>query len=74
MPTDIKLLVDEDVHLALADALRRRGHDAVHVREVDRLGLDDESQLKIRGGTAPLLRDVQRGRVCSLAYPSCWFQ
>ena len=46
MPTTIKLLIDEDVHLALAEALRRRGHDAVHVREVERLGLDDECQLK----------------------------
>ena len=32
--------------MALADALRRRGHDAVHVREVERLGLNDESQLE----------------------------
>ncbi len=48
MPSDIKLLIDEDVHLALAEALRRRGHDAIHVREVDRLGLDDESQLNTR--------------------------
>jgi len=39
MPSEIKLLIDEDVHLALAEALRRRGHDAIHVREVDRLGL-----------------------------------
>lgn len=46
MPADIKLLIDEDVHLALAEALRRRGHDAVHVREIERLGLDDESQLE----------------------------
>ena len=46
MPADIKLLIDEDVHLALADALRRRGHDAVHVREVERLGLEDEAQLQ----------------------------
>ena len=46
MPADIKLLIDEDVHLALAEALRRRGHDAAHVREVERLGLADESQLE----------------------------
>jgi len=39
MPADNKLLIDEDVHLTLATALRRRGHDAIHVREVDRLGL-----------------------------------
>jgi hypothetical protein len=26
--------------------LRRRGHDAIHVREIARLGLDDDSQLQ----------------------------
>ena len=41
MPADIDLLIDEDAHLALAAALRRRGYDAIHVREVERLGLDD---------------------------------
>lgn len=46
MPTDIKVLIDEDTHLALAKALQRRGYDAVHVREVKRLGLDDLSQLE----------------------------
>ena len=45
MPADIKLLIDEDTHLALARALRSRGYDAVHVREKERLGLDDVSQL-----------------------------
>lgn len=33
MAAEIKLLIDEDTHLALAGALRKRGHDAVHVRE-----------------------------------------
>lgn len=46
MPADINLLIDEDTHLALADALRKRGYDAIHVREVGRLGLDDEEQLE----------------------------
>ena len=41
MPGDVKVLIDEDTHLALAAALRQRGHDAIHVREADRLGLDD---------------------------------
>lgn len=45
MPADIKLLIDEDTHLSLAEALRRRGYDAIHVREVERLGLDDQEQL-----------------------------
>jgi len=46
MPADIDLLIDEDTHLALAAALRRRGCDAIHVREVERLGLDDLAQLE----------------------------
>ena len=46
MPADIKLLIDEDTHLALADALRKRGYDAIHVREVERLGLTDQEQLE----------------------------
>ena len=45
MPRAVKLLLDEDVHLDLAEALRRRGYDAIHVREVRRLGFDDEEQL-----------------------------
>ena len=41
----MKLLLDEDVHPPLAEALRRRGYDAVHVQEVGRKGLDDAEQL-----------------------------
>jgi predicted nuclease of predicted toxin-antitoxin system len=40
-----RLFLDEDVHAALAAALRKRGHDAVHTLETKRLGLSDESQL-----------------------------
>ena len=40
-----RLLLDEDVHGALAPALRKRGYDVVHVVEEKRLGLSDESQL-----------------------------
>jgi hypothetical protein len=43
---EIKVLLDEDVHLALAGALRKRGYDAIHVREVKRLGLTDREQLE----------------------------
>ena len=46
MAAEIKLLIDEDTHLALAGALRKRGHDAVHVREAGRLGVSDDEQLK----------------------------
>lgn len=42
----VRLFLDEDVHTALAVALRKRGHDAVHTLEEKRLGLSDESQLK----------------------------
>jgi hypothetical protein len=41
----LRLFLDEDVHAALAVALRKRGHDAVHALEEKRLGLADESQL-----------------------------
>jgi len=46
MAADTKLFMDEDVHLALSDALRKRGYDAVHVREVSRRSMDDDEQLK----------------------------
>jgi predicted nuclease of predicted toxin-antitoxin system len=42
----VKLLLDEDVHLAIAVALRRRGYDVVHVQELDRKGKSDPEQLK----------------------------
>ena len=45
MVTDVKLLIDEDTHLVLAEALRNRGYDALHVREVGRLGRDDQAQM-----------------------------
>lgn len=45
MPSDVRLLFDEDTHLAVAGALRSRGYDALHVREVGRLGLKDADQL-----------------------------
>jgi predicted nuclease of predicted toxin-antitoxin system len=41
----LRLFLDEDVHAALAVALRKRGYDAVHTLETKRLGLSDESQL-----------------------------
>jgi predicted nuclease of predicted toxin-antitoxin system len=41
----LRLFLDEDVHAALAAALRKRGHDAIHALETKRLGLSDESQL-----------------------------
>ena len=41
----LRLFFDEDVHAVLAPALRKRGYDAVHVLEEQRLGVSDESQL-----------------------------
>src|SRR6266540_5950978 len=41
-----KLLLDEDTHSGLVPALRRRGIDAIHVRDLNRDGLSDEEQLK----------------------------
>jgi predicted nuclease of predicted toxin-antitoxin system len=67
MPSDIKLLIDEDVHLALAEALRRRGHDAIHVREVDRLGLDDESQLEYAAEHHRCFVTFNVGEFCGVA-------
>lgn len=39
---EIKLLIDEDVHINLAQVLRKRGYDAVNVQELDIKGLTDE--------------------------------
>ncbi len=41
----IRLFLDEDVWLGLAEALRERGFDAVHVYEVDRGSLNDREQM-----------------------------
>ena len=46
----LRLFLDEDVHLAPAAALRKRGYDAVHTVEKGRLGLSDRSQLEFAAG------------------------
>ena len=38
--------MDEDVHLAAALTLRKRGYDVVHVQELDRRGKSDSEQLR----------------------------
>ena len=43
--TQITLLLDEDVRPLLAEILRQRGCDAVHVLEVGRGGKSDPEQL-----------------------------
>jgi len=42
----LRLFLDEDVHLALAGALRKRGYDATHTGEEGRLGTTDKDQLE----------------------------
>ena len=41
----VRLFMDEDVHLGLAHALRKRGYDVVHAQELDRKGRSDSEQL-----------------------------
>ena len=41
----LKLLLDEDVHSGLGNALRKRGYDVVHAQELDRKGRSDPDQL-----------------------------
>jgi hypothetical protein len=41
----VKLFLDEDVHLVLGLALRKRGQDVVHAGEISRRGLNDLNQL-----------------------------
>jgi hypothetical protein len=43
---NLRLLLDEDVHLGLAAALRKRGYDVVHVGEKGRLGGSDNAQFE----------------------------
>jgi predicted nuclease of predicted toxin-antitoxin system len=42
----IKFLIDEDVHIDLAESLRKRGCDAMHIGEVKRNGKSDLEQLE----------------------------
>jgi hypothetical protein len=42
----VRLFLDEDIHLALAGALRKRGYDAIHAAELRRFGMADKEQLE----------------------------
>lgn len=42
----IKLFLDEDIHLSMVLALRKRGYNVVHVQELDRRGKSDMEQLR----------------------------
>ena len=41
----VKLFLDEDVHFALAIALRKRGYDVIHAQELQGKGKSDDEQL-----------------------------
>lgn len=41
----ISLYLDEDVHLGLGLALRKRGFDVIHAQELDQKGSSDAAQL-----------------------------
>lgn len=45
MSEQIQLLIDEDMNLRLAEALRRRKYDALHIQECNRKGKKDPEQL-----------------------------
>jgi hypothetical protein len=63
----LRFFLDEDVHMALAVVLRKRGRDAVHALEGKRLGLADESQLTFAAKEGALPYHLERGRLCSIA-------
>ena len=46
----LRLFLDEDIHLALAGALRKRGYDARHAGQEGRLGTPDKGQLQFAAG------------------------
>jgi predicted nuclease of predicted toxin-antitoxin system len=57
----IRLLLDEDVWLGLAIALRDRGFDVVHVYELERGGMSDADQLaySVQEGRAILTHNAK---------------
>ena len=51
----IKLMLDEDVQIELANALKAKGVDAVSVQEFGRKGLPDEGQLNFADNNGRVL-------------------
>lgn len=51
----LRIFTDEDVHAAVAPALRKSGLDAVSTPEAGRLGESDESQLIFAAGEGRVL-------------------
>jgi len=66
----ICLLLDEDVRVALAEILRERGYDAVHVLEVQRESKSDSEQLDyaLGLGKAILTHNVRDFRLLHRQY------
>ena len=48
-----RFLLDENIHLAVAEGLRRLGFDTVHLREIDWLGASDHHVLERAFYSAP---------------------
>lgn len=68
--TRLALLLDEDVRVLLAGALRDRGYDAVHVLEADRGGRSDPEQLAyaVAQGRAILTHNIRDFMVLDREY------
>lgn len=54
----IKLLIDEDVHATLSEALRKRGYDAINVQELGKKGISDQG----------LIDEAIKNRSCIMTY------
>lgn len=66
------LLLDEDVQPLLADVLRQRGYDVVHVLEIDHGGRSDDDQLAYASlhGRSLLTHNIRDFLVLDQAYRS----
>jgi predicted nuclease of predicted toxin-antitoxin system len=67
----IKLLLDEDVWLGLAETLRQRGYDVLHVYEVERGGRPDAEQLAYAAHEQRMLLTHNAGDFAWLAREYC---
>jgi predicted nuclease of predicted toxin-antitoxin system len=66
----ITLFLDEDVRVLLAEILRQRGYDAVHVLDVGRGGKSDPDQLAyaVSQGRAMLTHNIRDYLLLDRAY------
>jgi hypothetical protein len=62
----VRLFLDEDVHLVLAGALRKRGYDVKHTGEAARLGTADKDQLEFAAGEGRCLMTFNVGHFVQL--------